>query len=138
MNYSKLKSALLAISLIGMLTANAQSIDTVVQKNNSKLLYKKYMQKRSTYMTIGWVLVGTGVALPVISYSVDAAKGWNGHTELNWMFEVGIVSLGLSIPFFIIAGANKRKAKLAVKGERLTSSIMFRQTYPALSLSIDL
>jgi hypothetical protein len=97
------------------------------------------MQKRSTHKTFGWLLLGTGVTLASGYFLINSANGWNGVNKGEGMFEAGVASTVLSTPFFIIAGANKRKATLALKEERLTSAIIFhRSTYAALSLSIIL
>jgi hypothetical protein len=79
------------------------------------------------------------VGLASTWFFINSANGWNGPNKGEGMFEAGIATAVLSTPFFIMAGANKRKAMLAIKGERLTSAIIFhRTTYPALSLSIRL
>jgi hypothetical protein len=128
---------LLLISLLSIFSINAQGIDTLPGEVNHE--YLRYMKKRSNNKTLGWVFLGAGVALFGTAYLSNVANGWNGTNLLDGMAEVGIASTALSIPFFIIAGENKRKARLALKGERLTSAIIFdRITYPALSLSIKL
>jgi hypothetical protein len=64
-------------------------------------------------------------------------NGSNGHWDLESLFYVGEGLAIASVPFFILAGINKRKARLVLKGERLTSSIMFqRPYYPAISLQL--
>lgn len=139
MNYSKTKGALLAIFLLSVLTSDAQRTDTTAHYENTKELYKEYMHNRSTNLTVGWVLVGSGVALAGTWYLTNSANGWNGSTKGEGLFEAGIVTAALSTPFFIMAGANKRKAQLALKGKRLTSAVLLQRTYySAVSLVINL
>jgi hypothetical protein len=72
------------------------------------------MKKRSTNKTLGWVHLGTGAALAATWYQTNSANGWNGSTKLEGMAEAGIASTALSIPCFIMAGENKRKARLVL------------------------
>jgi hypothetical protein len=134
-----MKGAFLIIFLLRMMTSNAQVTDTSAKNRNPRLSYERYMQERATNLTFGWILVGTCVGLAGTWFLVNSANGWNGSTKGEGMFEAGIATAVLSTPFFIMAGANKRKAGLALKGERLTSAIILhRITYPALSFSICL
>jgi hypothetical protein len=131
------KAVLFIIALSGIFAVHAQKLDTL--SGSSEQQYLGYMKKRSANKTFGWVLLGTGVTLAGGYFLINSANGWNGHNKGEGMFEVGVATAALSIPFFIMAGANNRKARLALKGERLTSAILFYRTnYPALSLSINL
>jgi hypothetical protein len=131
------KAVLFIIALSGIFAVHAQRLDTL--SGSSEQEYLTYMKKRSANKTFGWVLLGTGVTLAGGYFLINNANGWNGHNKGEGMFEFGVATAALSIPFFIMAGANNRKARLALKGERLTSAILFhRTTYPALSLSINL
>ena len=123
--------------LIWMSAVYAQSLDTLPKASEQQ--YLKYMKKRSTYKTIGFAFLGTGVTLAAGYFLINSASGWNGHNKGEGMFEVGVATAVLSTPFFIIAGANKRKARLALKGEGLTSAIMFQRPYfPAISVRLSL
>ncbi len=131
------KAALFFISLLSIFAVHAQKLDTL--PSDAKQQYLGYMKNRSTYKTTGWVLLGTGAALFGTAYLMNVANGWNGPTKGENLLIAGIATAAISPPFFIVAGVNKRKARLALKGERLTSAIIFhRSTYAALSLSIIL
>jgi hypothetical protein len=131
------KTILFIIGLLGIFTVYAQRLDTL--SSGSEQQYLRYMKKRSTYKTIGFVLVGTGVTLAAGYFLINSANGWNGHNKGEGMFEVGIATVVLSTPLFIMAGANKRKARLALKGERLTSAVRYQRPYfPAFSVRISL
>jgi hypothetical protein len=109
------KAVLFMISMLSIFAIRAQSIDTL--PTGSQQQYLKYMKKRSTHKTIGWLFLGTGAALAGGFFLINNANGWNGTPKGDGMFEAGIASTALSIPFFIIAGENKRKAKLALPGK---------------------
>jgi hypothetical protein len=109
--------------------------DSTMKHTTSLETYKK---RRTTYNTIGWATLGTGIVLAGYSiYNHVYINGSNGHWDLESLFYVGEGLAIASVPFFILAGINKRKARLVLKGERLTSSIMFqRPYYPAISLQL--
>ena len=116
---------------------HGQRIDTL--PSPAKQQYLHHMKKRSANKTIGWVLLGAGATLAGGYFLANAANGWNGHNKGEGMFEVGVGTAVLSAPFFVMAGANRRKAKLSLKGEGLTSLVKFRKPYfPAFSISVDL
>lgn len=116
----------------------SQTLDPSVN-HSSNTLYKTYMKQRATYNTIGWVLLGSGIIIAAASYGSYANNGFNGAWGQEGLFELGGVATIASIPFFIVAGKNKRKAKLALKGESITSGkFIFKSTYPAFSLRINL
>ena len=131
------KSLLFIVFLFGFFAVHAQRLDT--SSSSSKQLYLKYMQRRSTYKTIGWVLLGGGAALFGTTYLVNNANGFNGPTKGENLFTAGFIAAAVSPVFFIMAGVNKRKARLTLKGERLTSAALFRgPCFPAVSLRINL
>jgi hypothetical protein len=131
------KAALFFISLLSIFPVHAQRLDTL--SSDAKQQYLGYMKNHSTYKTTGWVLLGTGAALFGTAYRMNVANGWNGPTKGESLVIAGIATAAISPLFFIVAGVHKRKERLALKGERLTSAIIFhRSTYAALSLSIIL
>lgn len=97
------------------------------------------MEKRATYKTIGWVLLGAGVTCFGTAYLINVENGWNGPTKAEGLFTAGFVAAAASPPFFILAAINKRKVRLVLTGERLSSVILFdKPPYPAVSLRINL
>jgi hypothetical protein len=131
------KTVLFIVLLLSIFAVHAQRLDTL--SSHSRQQYLKYIKKRSTYKTLGWVLLGTGVALFGTAYLINVENGWNGEDKAENLFAAGFIAAAVSPPFFILAGISKRKARLALKGERLTSAIMFQRPYfPAISLKINL
>jgi hypothetical protein len=94
-----------------------QKIDTTMNKT-PQVLYNMYMQKHKSNKTIGWILFGSGLGMAGIGMTIFGKQDFEASTNkgITLAFAGGISMLG-SIPFFISAGNNKRKAKLALKTE---------------------
>ena len=111
-----------------------------------------FLQKVKKQKTAGWVLLGGGFTMTVASLLAGAIhvendpgsivndKAFGAETVL---FGVGLVSMAASIPFFVSASKNKRKA-MAVTGsfKMETTPVIqhgsFVQTsFPAISLKIS-
>jgi hypothetical protein len=92
-----------------------QKIDTTMNKT-PQVLYNMYMQKHKSNKTVGWVLFGSGLGMAAIGMTIFGKQDFEATTNkgITLAFAGGISMLG-SIPFFISAGNNKRKAKLALK-----------------------
>ncbi|WP_217604867.1 hypothetical protein [Chitinophaga sp. GbtcB8] len=73
-----------------------------------------YYEKRSkNQKKAAWILLGSGVALfagGIIVASQQNGDGAEAAVPLVFMSGTGIVTSLVSIPFFISAGSNKRKA----------------------------
>ena len=112
----------------------AQQLDSL----KSTTPIEVYKKRRTTYNTIGWAMLGTGVALAGYSfYDYAVKKGYNGTWELEPLFYTGGGMAIASIPFFILARHNKIKAGLALKKERLLPATVFSKLYyPALSFHL--
>jgi hypothetical protein len=109
------KAVLLIIVILSIFAVHAQRLDTL--SSGSQQQYQRYLKNRSTNKTIGWVLLGTGAALFTTAYLMNVSNGWNGTPIGEGILEVGVTSATLSIPFFVLAGENKRKARLALNGK---------------------
>src|SRR4051812_1179356 len=99
------------IFLFTVLVARSQVLDT--SRHASGDLYKKYKKRHTIYNTVGWVMLGSGIIIARASYLAYANNGFNGVWGQEDLFTFGAVTAVASIPFFIFAGTNKRKAKLA-------------------------
>lgn len=113
---------------------------------SQKELYDDFIRKSKTNKTIGWVLAGTGSALAiggVIAATKEVTENvLNPQPRLNDTDDVllgaGLVCAVASIPFFISAGKNKRKAKLAVGTQPITLGYYRTQnkTFPSAGINI--
>ena len=104
-----------------------------------------YLQKSKNQRTVGWVLLGAGAAVGTVGLIVASDAEWffDDSDKLGTgltLFTVGAASTLASIPFFIIAGSNSRKAA----SFSLQSQNYYNQgqelsgIQPALSLKIEL
>ena len=106
----------------------------------------KYIEKYKTYKTIGWVFLGSGIGLIAgsgIVVATWAKQGYNGTSPVTaeaLLLIVGPAAALSSIPFFILAKNNKKKARLSLKEEAvmLGNKLQFRSNYTALALTIPL
>jgi hypothetical protein len=135
----------------------ASSASTFSQQTNSKPLLKPdYLKKSKSQKTIAWVLLGSGTAMMITgsiiwnnAYEKRVNSGsWEGlfapytTTEGTTLTAAGLVVSAGSIPLFIVARKNKRKAmSLAVQAQKipqLNKNIFAKQTVPSLTLKIHL
>jgi hypothetical protein len=128
--------------------AGAQQI-TRASSDSIKNDYHYYMKKRSTYNTVGWVCLGTGVGLGIIGLGETVGGGINvGLSGSNnqmvskgaVLFAIGNVVALASIPFFISAHHNKMKASLSLKkaGITINNHILYNSGYTALCIKIGI
>ena len=128
------------------------SIATFSQQTDPppSLTKQDYLKKSKSQRTAGWILAGTGTGLVLVAFATtdlgdigDAINGDNSGLNRGTALFVtgGIVALS-SIPLFIIASKNKRKAmSLSFKNE--ISTQIQRNKYvhtriPSLNIKINL
>jgi len=117
----------------------SQRNDTIPVNPHSKALHNMYMKKRMAHNIAGWILLGSGLTLAASSFLSWANDGYNGVWEGESLFNVGCIAAIGSIPFFIIAGKNKRKAKLLIKQEPIATGYpKLKSHYTAISVRINL
>ena len=112
---------------------------------SSRTLYDNYIQKRKTFNTAGWVLLGAGAGMLIgggSMYGSYANQGFNGPspTSADALIIAGGTAALASIPLFILANKNKTKANLALKGESIAfgNKSLATFNYYALALRINL
>ncbi len=103
--------------------------------------YQYYAKKRDTYNTIGWVCLGSGLTLAGIGLLVDIGSGFN-HGNISkgdGIAVTGEVVALASIPFFIIAHHNKKKASLYFRKESATINDrpLYKTNYTSISVAIN-
>ena len=109
-----------------------------------------YLKKSKTQKTIGWVLLGAGTAMMVSGSSIwsnEAEESYNilyTTTKGTGLIAAGFIVAAGSIPLFIIAGKNKRRARAASAFLKMETVPVVQQTsfvsrqYPTLSIKISL
>ena len=82
------------------------------QINPSPQLTKQdYIRKSKNNNAFGWALLSTGALSTIISTVHFNFYGQETETGLNTgYFVAGLVTMGASIPFFVAASKNKKKA----------------------------
>lgn len=108
--------------------------------NPQQEMYNFYSAKQKKLNKAGFILLGAGVGLTVGGIVIAAnADGWDGVGSGALMFLVGGMSTIASIPVFIIAGSNNRKAKTYLEGGTVSSrNITFNGTrYLSIGLKTD-
>ena len=140
------------IYLLFYITVSAQQTDTTIQMSR-----QDYLQKSRGQKTVGRILLGGGALLYMISVLVatdDIVGVLDGIGNPNppedkdnsglsdVLFITGTVAIVSSIPLFISAGKNKRKAaSLSFKTEKyqqLSGEKIVWHRIPSLSLKINL
>jgi hypothetical protein len=136
-------SLIICVSLLATQLINAQTIK-FPNAESTKDLRDNYLEKYKRHRTTGRVLLGSGIGLILgggIAVAAWAKQGYNGvaPTTAEALFIIIGPSVALvSIPFFVLAKQNKRKAELAIKGEsvRFGNEIFYKSNYIALVLKI--
>ena len=133
----KLFFALLSGSLT--LSGFSQSIPTQLTSIQTDYLKKSKHQK-----TAAWILVSSGVFFSILgSIELNFAGTESGKTSNNTFFQVlGLTAVGVSIPFFVSAAKNKKKAmSLSFKNgmtPQIYKSGFVYKPVPSLTLKIGL
>ena len=131
MKRSVVLSLLLCFSLM---TFSQQNMEPTI--SHSK---EDYLKKSKTQRIIAFSLLGGGA----ITWLAGASKNMNQNDNIDGGGEtamvVGVIAVVTSIPFFIMASKNKKKAKMATSISLINQRIYFRQnrSYAAVpSLSV--
>lgn len=108
------------------------------------LSYDRYMKKSVRQNKLGWILLGGGIALSVITILVASQIKEGGEATAVFVYlgtGLVIITTPVSIPFFFSAHHNKKKAmNLSIKNE--TAFVPYKLSFPAgvpsVSLKINL
>ena len=113
---------------------NAQTQNAPMNSNKTvNLTGEAYLKKSKTQKTVGFVLIGAGLA--AIAAVIDGNSSFS--TTGAFVGVSGIAILG-SIPFFIASGKNKRKAELMFKTEKVFVPAFRSSKVLALGVKINL
>lgn len=106
-----------------------------------------YLKKSKKQKTAAWVLLGVGVLSTALgSVQTNPTGYWGGettHSNNTVLLIVGAAAIGSSIPLFIAASKNKKKAmsvSLKTENMRLMNKnySIYTKTIPSLSLTFYL
>ena len=100
-----------------------------------------YLQKQKTNKTMGFVMLGAGIAMIAGGLAINVNTGWGEGNKNNglWLSAMGVPTALVSVPLFVSAGTNKRKARLLLKTESVTinKGISEKSDYPEIVLQIQ-
>lgn len=134
---NRLTTITLVLVLFGLLMPNQLSAQVASAPTSETPEY--YLQKKRTNNTIAWVCLGTGQVMAATGFIINLGSWGEGNTENGLgLAYAGIGVAVLSVPFFISAGSNKRKAKLALKGESIGIRTPTVQSIPSAHLSLQI
>ena len=140
---------ILCISLFYAPILQGQEIDNSFNKTPQQM-YDMFMRKNKTNKILGYIFLGSGVAIIAIGATITASTNIinSSFNVVNSSFNVendsgaeaffivgGGVALA-SIPFFISAGSNKRKAILALKSGTVEFGTFDKTNHLSVSITI--
>lgn len=139
-----MKKILILLCLISFTIpmVNGQTTDTTINLS-PQALHDMYIKKHQTNNTVGWSLLGGGLVMTGVGsyiYVMNQNESVYSNKTGEFLFYLGVLTTVASIPAFISAGSNKRKAMLALKGETVTigTNIHGKAGYTALAFTIQL
>jgi len=123
--------------LIAFQQTQAQVIETT-NKNLQKEQFDFYTLQQKQNKTAAWIFLGTGVAATVIGFEIGNNGDLDDIGTAALLVVAGGVTTLASVPFFIAAGKNKRKAILSLKKvQNSVGNINFdNSNYLSVSLTI--
>jgi hypothetical protein len=126
------KSALAIVFILLAASTVGQKPDLSSLTPGARQQYDTYITKSKRTKNAGFILLGSGAALtilgPVVGLQgvIDEVGNDNGDTKLSAgiiMFYTGIAAVVVSIPCFIVAGSQKRKASLLLQGQQVSFNL---------------
>ena len=111
--------------LIAFQQTQSQVIEPTTNKSSQEL-YEFYTLKQKKNKTAAWIMLGGGLVITMAGLVVNSEDEVGemltlGFMEFekvhkgDWMIYLGSATTLASVPFFIAAGKNKRKAWLSLK-----------------------
>ena len=111
--------------------------------------YDFYSLKQKRQKTAAWICFGSGLAMTITGLVINSADEVVTATTLglmevekehggDWLIYLGGATTFTSIPFFISAGKNKRKAALSLKGEPLSFRNLSNKMSQHMSIALTI
>ncbi|MBK8605497.1 MAG: hypothetical protein IPN82_01275 [Chitinophagaceae bacterium] len=142
-----MKKIILFIAFFSMLT---KGFNQQVEEPKMELTKQEYLKKSKSQKTAGRILLGGGGILIGAGLLTNLSNGLGNlfveESQKNSSGDIftvlGVISIGGSIPLFISAGKNKRKAiSLSVKNQPsqvLQNNQLYTKMTPSLTFKINL
>ena len=127
--------------ILFLLIAFQQTQSQIIEptnNNSQQKLYDIYTLQQKRNNTAAWIFLGSGLAVTVIGFEI----GNNGDLDDLGTAALLVVAGGAatlaSVPLFIVAGKNKRKAMLSLKKVQNSVVNITFDTSNYLCLSVDI
>lgn len=131
------------VSLSATTQTNAQMRETISKTNMHKVDADLLLQKYKYRKTAAWILLGGGAGLSALGLIIYAAeKGKNPSAELDILPKgtlptaIGQSMMVASIPLFISAAKNKRRANLILKDETVFFNLQAKKHLVSVGIKI--
>jgi len=145
-----MKNLYLLFLLLSFQIPQAQVIDSEITKSQQEL-FDYYNIKQKNQKKTAWILLGSGVVMGIVGIAIlennseeiitdiYSGKGSSSGNGSTFLIITGGASTLASIPFFISAGNNKRKATISLKGEQNSVGIrtLYKSNYLGVALTLD-
>jgi|GEM_PF-2660385 hypothetical protein len=117
----------------------AQDMDSLlIHHVTSQSLGKHYLQKSRTQSTVGWIMVGGGVAA-MVNAGVNMNRRTSGAQTNPLVGAAGLFSTLSGLAFFQSAKVNNTRVRILLRGERITPGAPHVSTrMTAVGISIHL
>ena len=129
--------------ILFLLIAFQQTQSQIIEptyNNSPQELYDIYTLQQKRNNTAAWILLGSGLAVTVIGFEIGNNGDLDDIGTAAVLVVVGGAATIASVPLFIVAGKNKRKAMLSLKKvQNSIANITFdTSNYLCLSVAIPL
>ena len=142
----KLIFSFFLVFLLTFQHTQSQVIDTTAVKSQQES-YDYFSLKQKQKKTAAWVCLGGGVGLFIGGYAI-AITSANSNSIEGGAFQflgggalmtIGVTSTLVSIPLFISAGSNGKKARMSLKSESITlGKVSFKNSkHMSVAFTID-
>lgn len=111
--------------------------------NTSHETYESYMKKRKNNRGVGWLLLGGGLVFVVggtainLRHNLIFDSNTSDDNEGLWAVYLGGASMLASVPFFVAAGDNKKKALMVKNQPAATLQPLKFRSMPSLTFVIN-
>ena len=130
-----MKKFITLITLISFITnIKAQVPQTPKQDNisNDIELGKHYKKKGNNQQIAGWVMLGGGMSLMLLS----GQMAWENEEASYSLAIVGTISTIASVPLFIMGAKNKGRAEILLRSSNIPLSFDAGKNIPVKSIGI--
>jgi len=125
--------------LIAIQQIQSQVIEPTTNKSSQEL-YDFYTLKQKKNKTAAWIFLGSGLAVTAVGFEIGNKGDLDDIGTTGLLVVLGGATTLASVPFFIAAGKNKRKAWLSLKKvQNSVGNINFdNSNYLSVSITIPI